>query len=65
VSIAWLDMFNAFGSVPHVVLNELLTSLPIPEDLRRIMTDIYSGNEVDFAVSKESVSISPTAGLYG
>jgi hypothetical protein len=63
VSIAWLDMFNAFGSVPHAVLGELFTSLPIPEDLRRILTDIYAGNRMDFAVGKESVRISPTAGV--
>ena len=29
MSMAWLDMCNAFGSVPHAVLNELFTSLPI------------------------------------
>ncbi|KAI9550368.1 putative reverse transcriptase-2 [Daphnia sinensis] len=63
MSIAWLDMCNAFGSVPHAVLNELFTSLPIPEDLRRILVDIYSGNRMDFAVGKESIRIFPTAGV--
>ncbi|KZR98953.1 Uncharacterized protein APZ42_005393, partial [Daphnia magna] len=63
VSIAWLDMSNAFGSVPHTVLGELFASLPIPDDLRRILADIYSGNRMDFAVPKESVRISPTAGV--
>ncbi|KZS06532.1 Uncharacterized protein APZ42_029986 [Daphnia magna] len=63
MSIAWLDMCNAFGSVPHSVLNELFTSLPIPEDLRRILVDIYAGNRIDFAVWKESIRIFPTAGV--
>ncbi|KAI9550369.1 hypothetical protein GHT06_000609 [Daphnia sinensis] len=56
--IAWLDMCNAFGSVPHAVLNELFTSLPIPEDLRRILVDIYSGNRMDFAVGKNPSAFS-------
>ncbi|KZR95548.1 Uncharacterized protein APZ42_010683, partial [Daphnia magna] len=63
MSIAWLDMCNAFGSVPHAVLNELFTSLPIPEDLRRILVDIYSENRMHFAVGKESIRIFPTAGV--
>ncbi|KZS00266.1 Uncharacterized protein APZ42_003508 [Daphnia magna] len=63
MSIAWLDMCNAFGSVPHAVLNDLFTSLPVPEDLRRILVDIYSGNRMDFAVGKESIRIFPTAGV--
>ncbi|KZS10328.1 Uncharacterized protein APZ42_025242 [Daphnia magna] len=57
VSIAWLDMCNAFGSVHHAVLGELFASLPIPDDLRRILADIYSGNQMDFAAQKESVRI--------
>ncbi|KZS00292.1 Uncharacterized protein APZ42_003464, partial [Daphnia magna] len=61
--IAWLDMCNAFGSVPHAVLNELFTSLPIPEDLRRILVDINLRNRIDFAVGKESIRIFPTAGV--
>ncbi|KZS10341.1 Uncharacterized protein APZ42_025214 [Daphnia magna] len=32
MSIALLDMCNAIGSVPHAILNELFTSLQIPED---------------------------------
>ncbi|KZS10531.1 Uncharacterized protein APZ42_024982 [Daphnia magna] len=63
MSIAWLDMCNAFGSVPQAILNELFTSLPAPEDLRRILVDIYSGNRMDFAVGKESIFIFPTEGV--
>ncbi|KZS00284.1 Uncharacterized protein APZ42_003477, partial [Daphnia magna] len=54
-------MCNALGSVAHAVLNELFTSLPIPEDLRRILVDIYSGNRMNFAFRKESIRIFPTA----
>lgn len=61
--ITWLDMCNAFGSVPHTVLGELFKSLPIPADLRNILVDIYVGNQMDFVLGKESICISPTAGV--
>ena len=34
LSIAWLDLTNAFGAIPHPVLSQLFQSLPIPELLR-------------------------------
>jgi len=61
--IAWLDLTNAFGSIPHPILNSLFESLPIPDELRRILTDIYSNNIMDFAVGQDSVQIHPTAGV--
>ena len=63
LSIAWLDLCNAFGSIPHAVLAEMFNSLPIPDDLRRLLLDIYSDNVLNFVVGKESVKILPTAGV--
>ena len=37
MSVAWLDLCNAFGSIPHLVLIELFNSLPIPDDLKRLL----------------------------
>ena len=39
-----LDLCNAFGSLPHAVLEELFASLPILSDLRRLLHNIYSNN---------------------
>ena len=61
--VAWLDLTNAFGSIPHPILNCLFQSLPIPDELRRILSDIYSDNIMDFAVGQDSVKIKPTAGV--
>ncbi|XP_045029421.1 uncharacterized protein LOC123472237 [Daphnia magna] len=61
--IAWLDLSNAFGSIPHPILNCLFQSLPIPAELRRILSDIYSNNIMEFAVGQDSVQIHPTAGV--
>lgn len=61
--IAWLDLSNAFGSMPHPILNTLFQSLPIPDDLRFILNDIYSSNVMEFAVGPDTIPIYPTAGV--
>ena len=63
LSIGFLDLCNAFGSLPHAVLGELFASLPIPSDLRRLLLDIYSNNIMEFAVGAESVVIRPSTGV--
>ena len=63
MSVAWLDLCNAFGSVPHTVLLELFHSLPLPDDLKRTLSDIYAGNIMDFVVGNETISIAPLAGV--
>ena len=35
--IAWLDLRNAFGSLPHTTLKNLFISLPIPQRLKAIL----------------------------
>lgn len=61
--VAWLDLSNAFGSIPHPILNCLFQSLPLPDELRRILSDIYSNNIMEFSVGPDSVQIHPTAGV--
>ena len=63
LSLAWLDLCNAFGSVPHAVLAEMFSSLPIPDILRRTLLDIYSNNVMNFVVGKETITVTPTAGV--
>ncbi|MFO0089556.1 MAG: RNA-directed DNA polymerase, partial [bacterium] len=61
--ITFLDLLNAFGSIPHAILEELFESLPIPPVLRRILVDIYEGNTLEFAAGPAIISIDPTAGV--
>lgn len=61
--IAWLDLSNAFGSIPHGVLGKLFESLPIPTQLRDVLRDIYENNVMDFAVGQETIQIFPTTGV--
>mgnify|MGYP001793177879 CR=1 FL=1 len=44
IYVAWLDLRNAFGSVPHSTLLEMLTSVGIPRDIREIVSDIYTSS---------------------
>jgi hypothetical protein len=43
LTICWLDLANAFGSLPHDILEELLVSLPIPIELQSILPEQHIG----------------------
>ena len=63
LTICWLDLSNAFGSLPHATLSELFSSLPIPEELRKMLKDIYSGTSSQFLIGEEIINILMTAGV--
>ena len=63
LSICWLDLSNAFGSIPHATLAELFNSLPIPDELRKILKDIYTGTTSQFLIGKEAITIALLAGV--
>jgi hypothetical protein len=61
VTICWLDLANAFGSLPHDYLNQFFCSLSLPHVLRSILTDIYRGNQFHFVVGQELVKVKPSS----
>jgi len=63
LAAAWIDMRNAFGSVPHDVLYELYESIPIPVSFRQIVRDIYKKNVMDFVVGEKTVKVEPSSGI--
>ena len=63
LTICWLDLANAFGSLPHEILNELFLSLPLPEYFRSILSDIYRENTLQFVTGRELITIKPTSGV--
>ncbi len=63
LSITWLDLRNAFGSIPHRYLTELFNSLPIPPRLRELFIDIYTNNRTAFILGKSTVEVSLTTGV--
>ncbi|GIY27770.1 retrovirus-related Pol polyprotein from type-2 retrotransposable element R2DM, partial [Caerostris darwini] len=44
ICIAWLDVTNAFGALPHSALFDSLRSLNVGESLVRLIEDIYHGS---------------------
>ena len=61
--VAWLDLRNAFGSIPHLYLQQLFQSLPIPAKLRTVLIDIYADNVLSFSAGDETIEVRPTAGV--
>lgn len=41
--ISWLDLSNAFGSIPHSHIKGTLELMGVPEALRLIIEDLYVG----------------------
>ena len=59
----WLDLWNAFGSVPHEDLDELNESLPLLGSLQHILHDINKDNTMDFVVGKKTVKVMLKSGI--
>ncbi len=43
VCLAWLDLRNAFGSVPHDVIKTTLSHLGVPQSLVDLISNVYTG----------------------
>ena len=48
LSIAWLDLQNAFGSVPHEAINITLTHMGLPMELVSLIRDLYTNTSSTF-----------------
>ncbi|RUS82106.1 hypothetical protein EGW08_010118 [Elysia chlorotica] len=54
LTIAWMDLTNAFGSILNPVLEQLFQILPISEAVHQNLTDIYTNNQREF-VSRKTI----------
>jgi hypothetical protein len=69
--LAWLDLCNTFGSVPHEVISVTLPHLGVPDSVVNLMTNVYMNATTEvrmpavkcllFDVQK---SARPTEGCY-
>ena len=57
LSIAWLDLRNAFGSIPHEAINVTLTHMGLPMDLITLFKDLYTNKSSTFQTN-EGLAIS-------
>ena len=61
--ISWLDLKNAFGSVPHDVIKTTLSHLGIPEGIIKLIENVYTNATT--VVNTPSGSTSPIPILAG
>jgi hypothetical protein len=50
ISVVWLDLANAFGSVPHKLVQKTLGQYHVPEKIRLIIKRYYEGLHARFTV---------------
>ena len=48
LQLAWLDLQNAFGSVPHSAILTVLRSIGVDPGLIALLSDVYTGASTDF-----------------
>ena len=57
--IVWLDLANAFGSLPHTTLNKFFESLPLPAHTSIILKDMYTNKICEYS----DFIVQPTSGV--
>ena len=57
--IVWLDLANAFGSLPHLTLNKLFESLPLHAHTSTILKDMYTNTICEY----KDFMVQPTSGV--
>ena len=46
--VVWLDLANAYGSVPHKLVDEALTRYHVPEHVKEVILDYYNNFSLRF-----------------
>ena len=57
--LAWLDIRNAFGSIPHSALSTTLLHMSFPPDLVRMITNVHTGATTEVLTSTGKTSPIP------
>ena len=52
VFLAWLDLRNAFGSIPHDALSTSLTHMGAPREFVNLISNLYTESHTQIHVSK-------------
>ena len=59
LSIAWLDLQNAFGSVPHEAITLTLTHMGLPVELVNLISDLYTNASSTFQTNEGDTNAIP------
>ena len=51
LDVIWLDLANAYGSVPHQMIQLALRMYHVPENIRRMLAEYFGGFQMRFSTS--------------
>lgn len=52
LTVVWLDLANAYGSIPHDLINTAMEHYHIPQHIRRMITTYFSGFKLRFQTTQ-------------
>ncbi|XP_069139210.1 uncharacterized protein [Argopecten irradians] len=56
LTVIWLDLANAYGTIPHMLIQEALEHYHIPEHFRRLIKSYFSGIHLRFTTKTFTTS---------
>lgn len=59
IFLAWLDLRNAFGSIPHTDLSTTLTHIGAPKELVQMVTNIYTNSSTQIRAGSDLTNSIP------
>ena len=57
--VAWLDLHNAFGSIPHSAIKTTLQHISVPDSMVSLITNVYTGATTTIRTSTETTAPIP------
>ncbi|XP_052271350.1 uncharacterized protein LOC127872054 [Dreissena polymorpha] len=54
LTVVWLDIANAYGSIPHKLIETALKHYHIPDHVQQIINEYFSNIQLRFAVGEQS-----------
>jgi hypothetical protein len=56
LAVLWLDLANAYGSMPHNLVEFMMKRYHMPEDIQQLITNYYDGFRMRFTASNFTTS---------
>ncbi|XP_060067872.1 uncharacterized protein LOC132548065 [Ylistrum balloti] len=56
LTVVWLDQANAYGTVPHMLIDEAIWHYHIPEHFRNLIRSYFSGIQLRFTTKEFTTS---------
>ena len=54
LTVVWLDLANAYGSIPHKLIEEAMKHYHIPEHIQGIINGYFDGIQLRFSIGDQT-----------